>query len=166
MTVTNAEGATLELGDDCALEYGPPSETTSSDLAARAVAPSPAPHCPLSSPTDAPPAELLPRQLPCTPFSTVTRTDWVTRTTTSTASITRTVNSGAEDEGFECPEMEVTNAVGDVLALDASCALAFTPAEPTDTQGDDDDSGSAPGKGFVLSVAGSVVGIWVGWLLL
>jgi hypothetical protein len=34
--------------------------------------------------------------------------------------------------------MEVTNDVGDVLALDAECALSFSPAEVTSTADTDD----------------------------
>jgi hypothetical protein len=55
---------------------------------------------------------------PCTPYATVTRTEWVV--------------GPAGDASFSCPQMEVTNAAGDVLALDESCALNFEPAEPAD----------------------------------
>ncbi|WKT47093.1 hypothetical protein QSH57_011998 [Fusarium oxysporum f. sp. vasinfectum] len=45
------------------------------------------------------------------------------------------VNRGhGEDATFSCPEMEVTNDVGDTLALDAECVLSFTPAETTSSE--------------------------------
>ncbi|KAM0321082.1 hypothetical protein ACHAPQ_009735, partial [Fusarium lateritium] len=126
MTAINDEGATLELDDGCVLHYAPPNITTTEEAAAR-----------LHRHAETAPANLnaglglLPRQASCTPYATFTRTVWETETSTETG--TRTVTVQGEDGTFSCPEMEVTNDVGDVLALDAECALSFSPAEVTRT---------------------------------
>ncbi|KAF5969742.1 hypothetical protein FBULB1_10062 [Fusarium bulbicola] len=127
MTATNDEGATLELDDGCTLHYEPPEATTTDDSAARhrrdtATAPAQVNrgHNPLA------------RQLSCTPYTIYTTTEWETETETETG--TKTVTVQGEDATFSCPEMEVTNDVGDTLALDAECVLSFTPAETTSTE--------------------------------
>ncbi|KAF5627608.1 transporter [Fusarium sp. NRRL 25303] len=127
MTATNDEGATLELDEGCTLHYEPPEATTTDDSAARlrrdaATAPA---HVNRG-------INLLGRQLSCTPFTTYTRTEWETETETETG--TKTVTVQGEDATFSCPEMEVTNDVGDTLALDAECVLSFTPAETTSSE--------------------------------
>ncbi|KAF5560721.1 hypothetical protein FPHYL_6507 [Fusarium phyllophilum] len=124
MTATNDEGATLELDEGCTLHYEPPEATTTDDSAARlrrdaATAPAHVPN-------------LLARQLSCTPYTTYTTTEWETETETETG--TKTVTVQGEDATFSCPEMEVTNDVGDTLALDAECVLSFTPAETTSSE--------------------------------
>ncbi|KAG4284472.1 hypothetical protein FPRO06_08851 [Fusarium proliferatum] len=127
MTATNDEGATLELDEGCTLHYEPPEATTTDDSAARLrrdVATAPA-HVNRG-------INLLGRQVSCTPFTTYTRTEWETETETETG--TKTVTVQGEDATFSCPEMEVTNDVGDTLALDAECVLSFTPAEPTSSE--------------------------------
>ncbi|KAF5236889.1 hypothetical protein FANTH_11062 [Fusarium anthophilum] len=127
MTATNDEGATLELDDGCTLHYEPPEATTTDDSAARlrrdaATAPAHVNrgHNPLA------------RQVSCTPYTIYTRTEWETETETETG--TKTVTVQGEDATFSCPEMEVTNDVGDTLALDAECVLSFTPAETTSSE--------------------------------
>ncbi|KAL4731594.1 hypothetical protein ACLX1H_000569 [Fusarium chlamydosporum] len=126
MTATNDIGATLELDDGCALHYEPPPGPTTTDSNAARLR------------RDALPAavgnggSLLPRQASCTPYTTFTRTVWKTETYTETG--TRTVTVAGDDATFSCPEMEVTNDVGDTLALDADCILSFSPAEPTTTE--------------------------------
>ncbi|KAF5548692.1 hypothetical protein FMEXI_4695 [Fusarium mexicanum] len=127
MTATNDEGATLELDDGCTLHYEPPEATTTDDSAARlrrdaATAPAHVDraHNPLA------------RQLSCTPYTIYTTTEWETETETETG--TKTVTVQGEDATFSCPEMEVTNDVGDTLALDAECVLSFTPAETTSSE--------------------------------
>ncbi|KAF5575890.1 platelet endothelial aggregation receptor 1 [Fusarium pseudoanthophilum] len=124
MTATNDEGATLELDEGCTLHYEPPEATTTDDSAARlrrdaATAPAQV-HKPLA------------RQLSCTPYTIYTTTEWETETETETG--TKTVTVQGEDATFSCPEMEVTNDVGDTLALDAECVLSFTPAETTSSE--------------------------------
>ncbi|KAF5659226.1 platelet endothelial aggregation receptor 1 [Fusarium circinatum] len=125
MTATNDEGATLELDDGCTLHYEPPEATTTDDSAARlrrdaATAPAHVNrgHNPLA------------RQVSCTPYTIYTTTEWETETETGT----KTVTVQGEDATFSCPEMEVTNDVGDTLALDAECVLSFTPAETTSSE--------------------------------
>lgn len=131
MTATNDEGATLELDDGCVLHYAPPEATSTEEAAAR-----------LRRDAETAPVNLnaglglLARQASCTPYTTFTRTVWETETSTETG--TRTVTIQGEDGTFSCPEMEVTNDVGDVLALDAECALSFSPAEVTSTAESDD----------------------------
>lgn len=131
MTATNDEGATLELDDGCVLHYAPPETTATEEAAAR-----------LRRDAETAPANLnaglglLARQASCTPYATFTRTVWETETSTETG--TRTVTVQGEDGTFSCPEMEVTNDVGDVLALDAECALSFSPAEATSTADTED----------------------------
>ncbi|KAM5364449.1 hypothetical protein ACJZ2D_011509 [Fusarium nematophilum] len=176
MTATNDEGATLELDEGCALHYEPPEATTTGSAAALLGRGADLPPAKIS----AWPAGLLGRQLSCTPFTTVTRTSWVTKPVTVTS--TRTTMIQGQDEGFSCAEMEVTNTAGDVLALDESCALSFSPATPTSTAEDqepaataandgggggsssqDDNSGSV--TGVSLPVVGTLVGIVVLWLV-
>ncbi|KAF4474666.1 hypothetical protein FAGAP_12771 [Fusarium agapanthi] len=127
MTATNDDGATLELDDGCTLHYEPPEARSTDESAARlrrdaATAPAHVNrgHNPLA------------RQVSCTPFTTYTRTEWETETETETG--TKTVTVQGEDATFSCPEMEVTNDVGDTLALDAECVLSFTPAETTSSE--------------------------------
>ncbi|KAG7411573.1 hypothetical protein NW756_010039 [Fusarium oxysporum] len=127
MTATNDEGATLELDEGCTLHYEPPEATTTDNAAAR-----------LRRDAATAPAHvnrghgLLARQASCTPYTTVTRTEWETETETETG--TKTITVQGEDATFSCPEMEVTNDVGDTLALDAECVLSFTPAETTSSE--------------------------------
>ncbi|KAM0351716.1 hypothetical protein ACHAPU_002228 [Fusarium lateritium] len=131
MTATNDGGATLELDDGCILHYEPPEATATDDTAAR-----------LRRDAEIAPANrgrelgLLARQASCTPYTTFTETVWETETSTETG--TRTITVQGEDGTFSCPEMEVTNDVGDVLALDAECALSFSPAEATSTAESED----------------------------
>lgn len=127
MTATNDEGATLELDEGCTLHYEPPEATTTDNAAAR-----------LRRNAATAPAHvnrghgLMARQASCTPYTTVTRTEWETETETETG--TKTITVQGEDATFSCPEMEVTNDVGDTLALDAECVLSFTPAETTSSE--------------------------------
>ncbi|RKK32395.1 hypothetical protein BFJ66_g15383 [Fusarium oxysporum f. sp. cepae] len=127
MTATNDEGATLELDEGCTLHYEPPEATTTDNAAAR-----------LRRDAATAPAHvnrghgLMARQASCTPYTTVTRTEWETETETETG--TKTITVQGEDATFSCPEMEVTNDVGDTLALDAECVLSFTPAETTSSE--------------------------------
>ncbi|ROT37370.1 hypothetical protein SODALDRAFT_379840 [Sodiomyces alkalinus F11] len=131
MTATNIEGATLELAEDCGLQYNPPASPTTTPAAAAAAAAirardsNPDPTIAAANPL------LLPRQANCVPFTTQTTTMWVTQPFTTTQTRSRTIRGPGDDEGFSCPEMEATNAVGDVLAMDASCALSFSPGTPT-----------------------------------
>jgi hypothetical protein len=162
MTATNDEGATLELDDGCTLHYAPPEATTTEEAAAR-----------LRRDAETAPANLnvglglLARQASCTPYTTFTRTVWETETSTETG--TRTVTVQGEDGTFSCPEMEVTNDVGDVLALDSECALSFSPAEITSTAEseditaqdeptDDGQGGTAPTEQSASSTTASAAG--------
>ncbi|KAM0229993.1 hypothetical protein ACHAPO_009545 [Fusarium lateritium] len=126
MTATNDVGATLELDDGCVLHYEPPEETTTQNNAARLRRDAP------TAPVVGHAGGLLARQASCTPSTTFTRTIWETETETETG--TRTVVVQGEDATFSCPEMEVTNDVGDTLALDGECVFEFTPAETTSVQ--------------------------------
>ncbi|KAH6665311.1 hypothetical protein F5X68DRAFT_279523 [Plectosphaerella plurivora] len=139
ITATNEVGATLELGDDCKLEYAPPEEepTSTEGVAARG----------LSAPTAAP--RLQARQGNCVPWTTMI--EYTTSTTTTTAWATTTAEEGSGANGrpqgnveFSCPEMEVTNALGDTLAMDETCGLEFTAAEAT---GASDGGGGSDGSG-------------------
>ncbi|KAF5587805.1 transport protein [Fusarium subglutinans] len=127
MTATNDEGATLELDEGCTLHYEPPRATTTDDSAAR-----------LRRDAATAPAHVnrghnpLVRQVSCTPYTIYTTTEWETETETETG--TKTVTVQGEDATFSCPEMEVTNDVGDTLALDAECVLSFTPAKTTSSE--------------------------------
>ncbi|GAB1319419.1 hypothetical protein MFIFM68171_09629 [Madurella fahalii] len=186
MTVTNAEGATLELGDDCALKYEPPeptTTTTTNPAAAVAIRGARIPELAASVPflTEVA-APLQARQMSCRPYTTVTTTQWVTVSATTTSTTSRTVAAGPpEEESFSCPEMEATNAAGDVLALDESCVLNFEPAETTDASppgatevtdqsgnggGGDTSGGSRRIGGSVTSVVGGGAVIWVALLLM
>ncbi|KAF4996968.1 hypothetical protein FGRMN_4186 [Fusarium graminum] len=152
MTATNDGGAILELDEGCTLHYEPPEATATDDTAARIR------RDVETSPTNrGRELELLARQASCTPYTTFTRTVWETETSTETG--TRTVIVQGEDGTFSCPEMEVTNDVGDVLALDAECALSFTPAEPTTTaEGDDVTASRVPSATAAASSAGGSQG--------
>ncbi|RMI96862.1 hypothetical protein CDV36_016286 [Fusarium kuroshium] len=173
MATTNDEGATLELDEGCALHYKPPAATTTGNglnLLGRGVDQPPVK-------TGAWPSALLARQLSCTPFTTVTRTSWVTKPVMVT--LTRTATMDGQDEGFSCPEMEVTNTAGDVLALDESCTLSFSPATPTSTTeelaataatdggggGGSSQDGSSSSVAVSLHVVGTLSGILVLWLV-
>ncbi|KAF0640847.1 hypothetical protein FPSE5266_02378 [Fusarium pseudograminearum] len=123
MTATNDIGATLELDDGCVLHYEPPGATTTENNAARLRREVP------TAPVIGNAGGLLARQASCTPSTTLTRTIWETETVTETG--TRTVIVQGDEATFSCPEMEVTNDVGDTLALDGECVLSFSPAEPT-----------------------------------
>lgn len=164
MTATNRKGATLELGDDCALKYGPPpaDSTSSTGLAARA-APALETPCPFVPETEAPTPTLAPRQEDCTPLRTITRTEWRTQGATRTVTVTSRAREPAE-EGFSCLAMEATNAAGDVLALDELCGLAFTPAEPSAASEDEEDD-AHPRRSLGMAVIGPVVAVWAVWLL-
>lgn len=138
MTATNADGAVLELGDDCALSYQPPSATGQPDSTSTSEA--------TNEKRDAPGrAALEPRQAGCTPYTTytgtTTRTISVTRSTTTSMTVTVTPS----DEGFSCPEMSATNAAGDELSLNEDCELEFSPAEPTETDARGGNNGGANG---------------------
>jgi hypothetical protein len=126
MTATNDVGAMLELDDGCVLHYVPPEATTTQNNAARLRREAP------TAPTIAHAGGILARQASCTPTTTFTRTIWETETFTETG--TRTVIVQGDDATFSCPEMEVTNDVGDTLALDGECVLSFSPADPTSVQ--------------------------------
>ncbi|RYP74024.1 hypothetical protein DL769_004110 [Monosporascus sp. CRB-8-3] len=178
MTVTNAMDATLELGEDCALEYSPPDPVTTTSSAAVLAAREGqlsewAALAPLA--TDAAVFHLLPRQMSCTPYTTIIATAWVTRPATTTATTTRTVDGPGEEESFVCPEMEVTNDAGDVLALDESCIMSFSPATPTEPTTTPTSAagnqargmgGSVWVRGPVASVVGCGMAIWAVFLLL
>ncbi|EYB25060.1 hypothetical protein FG05_07997 [Fusarium graminearum] len=126
MTATNDVGATLELDDGCVLHYEPPGATTTENNAARLRREAP------TAPVIGHAGGLLARQASCTPSTTLTRTIWETETVTETG--TRTVIVQGDEATFSCPEMEVTNDVGDTLALDGECVLSFSPAETTSVQ--------------------------------
>ncbi|RBR18131.1 uncharacterized protein FIESC28_06197 [Fusarium coffeatum] len=123
MTATNDVGATLELDSGCVLHYEPPGETSTGGRARRDIE---APTATAPAPVD---RGLLARQASCNPSTTYTSTIWKTELYTRTG--TQTVTVAGEDATFSCPEMEVTNDVGDTLALDEECVLSFSPAEPT-----------------------------------
>lgn len=140
MTATNEAGGTLELGDDCMLEYAPPEETTSDGVEARGVS--------LARRTAAPGDLLLvaARQVDCVPWTTVT--EYTTNTVTETEWATTTAREGPGSDGqpqgdveFSCPEMEVTNEVGDTLGMDETCGLTYTAAEVTGGGGGSDGEG-------------------------
>ncbi|CEI59954.1 unnamed protein product [Fusarium venenatum] len=126
ITATNDVGAILELDDGCVLHYEPPEATTTQDNAARLRRDAP------TAPVVSHAGGILARQASCTPSTTFTRTVWETETLTETG--TRTVVVQGDDATFSCPEMEVTNDVGDTLALDGECILEFTPSEQTSVQ--------------------------------
>jgi len=115
LTVTNSANATLELDTDCQLMFIPPSTTAK----------------PAKYPaTIAQPTHLItPRAAPCVGSETETIT--VTITSASTVLTTITTTESEEPEDFSCPPMAVTNPGGDVLSLDESCSLEFSPAAPT-----------------------------------
>jgi hypothetical protein len=132
MSVTNSVGAVLELGDDCGLEYDPPSDnggtaTTSSGGSTRTAE--------VEGRQALHPAEvmMLPRETVCTPYTTVSTTVTSTIPATTSTTTTTTVTIEPSEEGFSCPAMSVTNAAGDELALNDKCELEFTPAQPTTT---------------------------------
>ncbi|KAF4969561.1 hypothetical protein FSARC_3216 [Fusarium sarcochroum] len=127
MSATNDEGETLELDEGCTLHYSASAPTTTSDAAARLRRDAEA------APKTGEALALLARQASCKATSTFTRTVWETETETETG--TRTITVQGERGTFSCPPMEVTNDVGDVLALDEECALSFSLGEPTSTEG-------------------------------
>ncbi|KAH7186182.1 uncharacterized protein B0J16DRAFT_356217 [Fusarium flagelliforme] len=142
MTATNDVGATLELDTGCVLHYEAPEETSTGGRARRDI----------EAPTAAVAVNrgLLARQAGCTASTTYTDTVWKTEVYTETG--TRTVTVAGDDATFSCPEMEVTNDVGDTLALDGECVLSFSPAEPTasdvlSAQGGGQAGGSQAGGG-------------------
>ncbi|KAH8900797.1 hypothetical protein GQ53DRAFT_835682 [Thozetella sp. PMI_491] len=119
-TATNKNSDTLELGTDCGLSFSAaPSTTLHGERLARAPAP-----------IVTQPGELIrARQYSCTPISTATITSTELSATTTTT--TKTVTVFTTPVSFTCLPMAVTNADGDVLALDKECSLEFTPAQPT-----------------------------------
>ncbi|KAM0545994.1 hypothetical protein ACHAPJ_011106 [Fusarium lateritium] len=141
MSATNDEGETLELDEGCTLHYSAGSPTTTSDAADRLRRDAEA------APKTGEAPALLARQASCKATSTFTRTVWETETETETGTRTITVQGGQGT--FSCPAMEVTNDVGDVLALDEECALSFSLAEPTSTE-----SGEATARSTASAAAG------------
>lgn len=137
MTATNDVGATLELDTGCVLHYEAPEETSTGGRARRDI----------EAPTAAVAVNrgLLARQAGCTASTTYTDTIWKTEVYTETG--TRTVTVAGDDATFSCPEMEVTNDVGDTLALDGECVLSFSPAEPTASDGLSAQGGGQAGGG-------------------
>lgn len=161
MTVTNSEGATLELDTECALSYTPPETSESSArITARNAPITPVP-------------QLRPRQLSCTPFETITSTLTSTRSVTSRFTETTTVFT--EQVDFSCVPMSVTNAFGDELSLDEKCQLEFSPAEPTSSSTSSgatrssapqasQQSAASRRESFIVSVWGVVVVAFLGLL--
>ncbi|KAI5459429.1 hypothetical protein BGZ63DRAFT_406721 [Mariannaea sp. PMI_226] len=120
MTASNSENGTLVLGTDCGLSYEP-AETTSSEVSE-------------STTLDADSLHLLARQASCKAPYTTTSTTTLTEKFTSTTTTTATITEAPSDYEFSCPEMEVTNSVGDVLSLDEDCALGLSLASPSTTK--------------------------------
>jgi hypothetical protein len=143
ITATNSKNATLELDTDCALSYSPPSTTatTSSTAAPAAVIRN---------------ALLWERQVSCTPFETDTEFVTLTNTVTSYSTVTETITTSPPESEFSCPTMAVTNAVGDVLSLDDSCSLEFSPASTTSSSTTAGSNGAGSGNSGQKSAATSI----------
>ena len=123
LTITNSEGATLKLESNCALSYGPPpSSTSAASTAAAAVARD---------------AKLWERQTAsqCSSYLTTYEFVTVSASVITTSTVTLTITVTQSNAKFSCPTLAVTNSVGDVLSLDASCGLAFVPASSTSSGG-------------------------------
>lgn len=108
------------------------------------------------------PQELLRRQAGCSATRTITSTVVTTIPTTTTTTSSRTT-SPLRDLTFSCLETAVTNDVSDILSIDGTCGLHFTPGpQPTGSSnggggggggdadgqggGDDDDAAAMLGK--------------------
>lgn len=130
VTVTNADGAVLELGDDCTFSFQPPS-TTESGVERRAV---------LTSAVEPPTNVALRIRQDCVPRRTDIATVTTTIPTTIRTTATKTETVKPSDESFTCPEMVVTNTVGDELSLNDDCSLEFTPADEDGTAKEGDSS--------------------------
>lgn len=109
LTVTNQEGDTLELGDDCGLTLNPATE----DLTATASE--------TNSPT------LKARAPQADDNCLYTTTDVVTYSKITVTTKTTTVTREEPTAAFSCPPLSVTNAAGDELSLDEECKLGFSP---------------------------------------
>ncbi|KIX01244.1 uncharacterized protein Z518_08969 [Rhinocladiella mackenziei CBS 650.93] len=107
MTATNDAGATLELGDDCSLTFYP------------------APTVTASTSSSFPASSLRPRTNAADCL--VTSTSIMGYTIYTQTTLTTTVTEITTPEGFFCPPMTATNAVGDELSLDEECKLEFSP---------------------------------------
>ncbi|KAJ5600995.1 hypothetical protein N7510_010529 [Penicillium lagena] len=149
MTVTNAQGATLELDEECALSYSPPSTTTTS-----------------AAPKDSNNAAAVLRvrsEAPlCTQVKTSTEILTVSRVTTSFSTTTITVTTSVPD--FSCPTMAVTDSYGAVLALNEGCSLEYTPGSSTtapSTTGPQAGAGPVTTGGGEQSIGRPVDGWWM-----
>ncbi|PGH34327.1 hypothetical protein GX50_02810 [[Emmonsia] crescens] len=110
-TVTNSRGDSLELGDDCALQYSPAKSTTTSEAAKTSRT----------------------RQDGCPPTRT-TSTVYITEGTGGLVTVTASVTGeNSAPPGFSCTPLTVTNAAKDKLALDDKCAMQLTTAVPKET---------------------------------
>ncbi|KAL2017481.1 hypothetical protein VTK56DRAFT_2077 [Thermocarpiscus australiensis] len=161
LTVTNEQGAELELGTDCALEYSPPDPTTSDSTSSSTP--------PTTTTAAAAAAAAAGGTIPqrraapsCTPLETSTETAFststVTRRTTTTQTVTATTREGEPQLSFSCPPMEATNAAGDVLALDEDCSLELSLAAPSSSAGATAGGGGGGGAGGAGGSAGSTGG--------
>lgn len=122
MTATNDAGDTLELGDDCALEFTPATTTANARVKGAMKG-------------DANGAGPQPRAAPCPDQSTRTVTITTTKASSYAATVTTTrLVAETAPSDFSCPPMTVTNTLGDQLEMDEECALEFSPGTQTQTQ--------------------------------
>ena len=91
-------------------------------------------------------ALLWERQVSCTPFETNTEVVTLTSTVTSDSTMTETVTTSPSESEFSCPTMAVTNTAGDVLSLDDSCSLEFSPASTTSSNTTAGSTGAGSGN--------------------
>ena len=116
ITITNSENGTLEIDTDCALSYNPPPTSTSTSPTASITARE---------------AMLQARQSgvgSCSSYVTNTEFLTVTAAAVTTSTIEQVITTTQSSDEFSCPTLAVTNSAGDVLNIDASCELSFSPA--------------------------------------
>ncbi|KAI9147568.1 hypothetical protein HJFPF1_12594 [Paramyrothecium foliicola] len=139
VTVTNSDGAILELGEDCNFSFQPPSGPGSVETSTTAS----------EADEAAPTGAALRLRQNCNPTRTATTTVTTTVPVTTRSTTTTTVTVAPSEEGFSCPEMVVTNTLGDELSLNDDCSLELTLGDGEDGSGGDQngDGSNASGSG-------------------
>ena len=133
ISATNSASETLQLGTDCTLTlYPPPTDISTTSSSTGAGAPS-----------------VKPRATADGPNCLITSTSIVGYTIQTVTTTIMTVTETETPEGFSCPPMTVTNALGDELSLDQECQLEYSPGSLTPSS-----TSSASGAGAATSSGG------------
>lgn len=156
MTLTNSEGATLEMDEECSLKYEPPENTTSTSSTGSAMANAKRLGSGATKFGGSPAPLLRPRENDCPPYTSETMTVSITAPASTTSTVTKTAEVEESVEGFKCQEMAVTNALGDELSLDEDCKIEVQLADPTETgqQPNQGKNGTEEEEGAAASLRG------------